>query len=80
MVQIATEVENSAAHRDPLTLAAAHLSSSYTEAMDTVSTNFLQCRNESLTSFSRQIHLTETFLGFAESLRKPRASLMRGVI
>ncbi|KIM92371.1 hypothetical protein PILCRDRAFT_417 [Piloderma croceum F 1598] len=57
MAQIAQEVQNNAP-RDPLAPAAATVSSSYAEALDTV-------------------RLAETFLGIAESLRKPRGSLLR---
>ncbi|KAJ7195854.1 hypothetical protein C8J57DRAFT_534894 [Mycena rebaudengoi] len=55
MAQIALEVQTNAP-RDPLTPAEATITSSYSEALDTV-------------------RLAETFLGFAESLRKPRGAL-----
>ncbi|KAJ7180916.1 hypothetical protein C8R46DRAFT_595271 [Mycena filopes] len=55
MAQIALEVQTNAP-RDPLTPSEAIISSSYSEALDTV-------------------RLAETFLGFAESLRKPRGAL-----
>jgi len=36
MAQIATEIETSYVHRDPLIPSAAHIPSGYTDAMDTV--------------------------------------------
>jgi len=56
MAQIALEVQNDRVN-DPLHPAAANVSSSYTEALDTV-------------------RLAETFLGIAESMRKPRGFLI----
>ncbi|KAG0697666.1 hypothetical protein DFH29DRAFT_984173 [Suillus ampliporus] len=56
MTQIALDIQNNAP-RDPLAPAAATVTSSYTQALDT-------------------IQLAETFLGIAESLRKPRGSLI----
>jgi hypothetical protein len=78
MVQIAREIENSALRRDPFMPAAAHIPSSYAEALDSVSSQLwvFAFMNADL-NLNHQIHLTETFLGFAESMRKPRASLMR---
>jgi len=57
MAQIALDIQNNAP-RDPLIPAATTVSSSYTQALDTV-------------------RLAETFLEIAESLRKPRGSLIR---
>ncbi|KAG2340343.1 hypothetical protein BDR05DRAFT_889963 [Suillus weaverae] len=56
MSQIALDIQNNAP-RDPLAPQAATVTSSYTQALDTV-------------------QLAETFLGIAESLRKPRGSLI----
>ncbi|KIK47712.1 hypothetical protein CY34DRAFT_191735 [Suillus luteus UH-Slu-Lm8-n1] len=56
MSQIALDIQNNAP-RDPLVPLAATVTSSYTQALDTV-------------------QLAETFLGIAESLRKPRGSLI----
>jgi len=59
MAQIALDVQQNAP-QDPLLPANANISSSYTEALDTV-------------------RLAETFLGLAESLRKPRGFLFSSV-
>ena len=73
MAHIASEVQNSAPP-DPLLPAAAIVPSSYTEALDTVS--WLKSLLARLLSYNCiQVRLAETFLGIAESLRKPRGFL-----
>jgi hypothetical protein len=74
MAQLATDIQNRAPP-DPLHPA---VPSSYTEALDTVS----KFRNHSYLKHlsdhdKTQIQLAQTFLGLAESLRKPRGSLIR---
>ena len=75
MADIALEIQNNAP-RGVVLPAAANVPSSFTTALDTVSTpafgvDMLQNNND-----LSQVRLTETFLGIAESLRKPRGSLM----
>jgi hypothetical protein len=75
MADLALEIQNNAP-RDAVPHAAANVPSSFATALDTVSTpafgvDMLQNDNN-----PSQVRLTETFLGIAESLRKPRGSLM----
>jgi hypothetical protein len=75
MADIALEIQNNAP-RGVVLPAAANVPSYFTTALDTVSTpafgvDMLQNNND-----LSQVRLTETFLGIAESLRKPRGSLM----
>lgn len=73
MAQIAREVQNNAP-QDPLLPPAARIESSYAEALDTVSR--VSKISPSADPGYLQVRLAETFLGIAESLRKPRGSLM----
>lgn len=72
MADIAVEVQRTAP-ADPM-----HpiVPSSYTEALDTVRKSTF-CISFILL-IQLQIRLAETFLGIAESLRKPRGALMQG--
>jgi len=73
IAQLALEAQNNAPH-DPLHPAAATVPSSYTEVLDTVS--WPNALHFPATDFDcNQVRLTETLLGIAESLRKPRGSL-----
>ena len=74
MAQIALEVQNNAP-QDPLLPVGASIPSSYTEALDTVRGQCLCFRPRALTQDFYQVRLAETFLGLAESLRKPRGFL-----
>jgi hypothetical protein len=77
MVRIALDIQNSAP-RDPLTPPAATVLSSYTQALDTVRMPpFTSLCITGLKAHPEQIRLAETFLGIAESLTKPRGSLLR---
>ena len=49
----------------------------FSTALDSVHL-YLNCQRQPLIATFLQVKLTETFLGIAASLRKPRASLMRG--
>lgn len=75
MVQIAREIQNGVP-RDPLQPAAAVVESSFAEALDSVSFVGNLWMNHSLCYV--QVRLAETFLGIAESLKKPRGSLFQG--
>lgn len=70
MAELALKLQNNA-----LRLAPATVPSSFATALDTVSTHVsgIDVSNQANPS---QVRLTETFLGIAESLRKPRGSLM----
>ena len=75
MVQIALDIQSNAP-QNLLVPAASIVLSSYSQALDTVGMrHYLVC----LSSQARlkQIQLAETFIGIAESLRKPRGSLLR---
>jgi hypothetical protein len=74
MADLALEVQNNAPGN--ALLPAAAIPSSFATALDTVSTRAPgshMIRNKINLS---QVRLTETFLGIAESLRKPRGSLI----
>jgi hypothetical protein len=75
MAQIALDIQNNAP-RDPLIPAATTVSSSYTQALDTVRMIFMLFKYI-LEAHPKQVRLAETFLEIAESLRKPRGSLIR---
>ena len=76
MAQIALEVQSSAP-RDPLLPATALVDSSFAEALDTVRCDcFTILIRIILNQENSQVRLAETFLGIAESLRKPRGSLL----
>ena len=74
MAQVALEVQNTAP-QDPLLPATASVPSSYTEALDTVRDQWLLLYPRGIDVNFYQVRLAETFLGLAESLRKPRGSL-----
>ena len=73
MTEIALEIQNNAPRSRGLV--ATSIPSSFTVASNTVSTPNLVLREENDAEPS-QVQLAETFLGFAESLRKPRGSLI----
>ena len=73
MARLAEEVY-STAPQDQLA-STATISCSYTNAIDTVRQILYGCF---IYSYGKQIQLTETFLGIADSLTKTRASLIRG--
>jgi hypothetical protein len=74
MTQIALDVQTNAPH-DPLLPAAANVPSSYSVALDTVSFSKMLFVTRRLIYNVNQVRLAETFLGIAESLRKPRGFL-----
>ena len=73
MAQIALDIQSSVP-RDPLLPQAASVESSFAEALDSVS----HCSKLSGfgTNCVPKVRLAETFLGIAESLKKPRGALM----
>lgn len=73
MAQVANEVE-SRAPQDPMHPLVA---STYTEALDTVRAFCLRLFSSTY-SYTKinQVRLAETFLGLADSLRKPRGALV----
>ena len=75
MADLALEIQNNAPH-DVLLPAAAAVPSSFATALDTVSTMAFGSDIIHDETNPSQVRLTETFLGIAESLRKPRGSLM----
>lgn len=77
MADLALEIQNNAPG-NALLPTAANIPSSFATALDTVSTHAPgtdMIRSKINLSLS-QVRLTETFLGIAESLRKPRGSLI----
>ena len=73
MAQLALEVQNNApSGRGPATTS---IPSSFTVALDTVS-NSNRLKNKVKMLKLSQVQLAQTFLGIAESLRKPRGSLI----
>jgi len=75
MADIALEIQNNAP-RGAVLPAAANVPSSFATALDTVSTPAFGVDMFHNNNDPSQVRLTETFLGIAESLRKPRGSLM----
>ena len=75
MADLALEIQNNAPG-NALLPTAANIPSSFTTALDSVSTyaSGIDVIRHKLNP--SQVRLTETFLGIAESLRKPRGSLM----
>ncbi len=75
MAQLALEIQNNAPRgRGPATTS---IPSSFTVALDTVSApDILHEDNEKRMLKLSQVQLAQTFLGIAESLRKPRGSLI----
>jgi hypothetical protein len=73
MAQVADEIQQKAPP-DPLSPTETRIPSSFNTALDTVSDDAPAQTNEVDVS---KVHLAETFLGIAESLRKPRGWLMR---
>lgn len=73
MADLALAAQNGAP-RGVLLAAGANVPSSFSTALDTVGTRASGTTMDE-TNLS-QVRLTETFLGIAESLRKPRGSLM----
>jgi hypothetical protein len=69
MADLALNLQNKAPRPAPATIP-----SSFDTALNTVSTNVYRYNSNQANPY--QVRLTETFLGIAESLRKPRGSLM----
>jgi hypothetical protein len=71
MADLALNLQNNAPRPAPATIP-----SSFATALDTVSTHVSGIDIIQTKTNPYQVRLTETFLGIAESLRKPRGSLM----